>query len=65
MFPNAVKYFQRITIFPNVAKYFKNGHKMGQGAYHTVGHDGDDDDPFKGRPGDKPDEKSPEKREKN
>ena len=39
---------------------------MGQGAYHTVGHDGDDDDPFKGRPGDKPDEKSPEKkREKN
>ena len=36
-----------------------------RGTYHTVGHDGDDDDPFKGRPGDKPDKKSPGKRDKN
>ena len=28
-------------------------------AHHTVGHDGDDDDPFKGRPRDKPDKESP------
>ena len=33
-----------------------------RGTYHTVGHDGDDDDPFKGRPGDKPDKKSPGKK---
>ena len=31
-------------------------------AHHTVGHNGDDDDPFKGRPRDKPDKESPEEK---
>ena len=38
------------------------GNDLMKGTYHTVGHDGDDDDPFKGRPGDKPDKKSPGKK---
>ena len=27
--------------------------------HHAVGHDGDDDDPLEGRPGDEPDEEAP------
>ena len=34
----------------------------GTATHHTVGHDGDDDDPFKGRPRDKPDKESPEEK---
>ena len=34
----------------------------GTTTHHTVGHDGDDDDPFKGRPRDKPDKEAPEEK---
>jgi hypothetical protein len=37
-----------------------DGEREIQRTHHTVGHDGDDDDPLKGGPGDKPHEQAPE-----